>query len=338
MSRHGTALLRHLTPARLANAALLALELASRRTHVRSRPVVIKIEPTNICNFRCPGCRTGSGEDTSPRGMISFENYQQIIDCIRHHAFKVILYMWGEPFLHKDVFRMIRYAADRNLSVQVSSNMNAFREGYAEMIVDSGLEHLIVAMDGISQETYEKYRVGGSIDKVVRNVQMVVKAREKRRSRLPIVELQYILFPHNRHELEGARTLARGLGVDRFTIIDTISNTDKGRAKLKNGVPRQPDKCNTLWTMACVNWDGSLSPCCDSVDDSFGNVLEENLDSLWNSEKMRKSRSLQGPSPTSDGPKTKCSLCRIYGSYVTFAPDRETSPADTPATATTPRR
>jgi radical SAM protein with 4Fe4S-binding SPASM domain len=229
--------------------------------------------------------------------------------------------MWGEPFIHKDVFRMIRYATDQDLAVQISSNLNVFRDGFAHKIVDSGLEHLIVAMDGVSQEVYEKYRVGGKIERVIRNLELILQARAERRSRFPEIELQYIVFPHNRHELEAAENLAFSLGVDRFTVIDTVSNTDKTNAKLSNGAPRNPDKCNSLWMLACFNWDGSLSPCCDSVDDSFGNLVTTDLASLWNSEKLQRSRSLHTSKPRTVGPETKCSRCRIYGSYVTFLPE-----------------
>jgi len=330
LARHSGTMLRHLTLPRFLNAALLGCELVMRRTTVRSRPLVIKIEPTNICNFQCPGCRTGSGEDKSPRGQINFEDYKRIIDKTHKYAFKVILYMWGEPLINKDIFRMIRYAASKNLAVQISSNMNVFRSGYAEEIVDSGLEHLIVAMDGVSQGVYEKYRVGGKVEKVVKNVELIMEARKQRGARFPVLEMQYIVFPHNRDEIDKAEMMAERLGADTFTVIDSTINTNPAGARLRNGLPRKPDKCNSLWMMACFNWDGSFSPCCDSVDDSFGNVLEEDLKALWNSDKIRKSRSLHTSNPTKEGPATKCSRCRIYGSYVTFLPEgSSTNPENT---------
>ncbi len=319
LSRHGGSLIRHMTAARLTNLACLSAELALRRTVVRSRPVIIKIEPTNMCNFRCPGCRTGSGEDTSPRGMMKYEDFAKIIDRVHRHALKVVLYMWGEPLINKDIFRMIEYAREKNLAVQISSNMNVFRDSYAERIVESGLEHLIVAMDGVSQEVYETYRVGGDIQKVITNVGNILRVRKAMKRRFPTVELQYIVFPHNRHEIPAAQDLAGRLGVDRMTIIDSTVNTDKKNVRLRNDKPAAPDKCNALWSLACFNWDGSFSPCCDSVDDSFGNIFEQELDELWNNTKMQVSRSLHTNRPILDGPPTKCSRCRIYGNYVTFA-------------------
>jgi radical SAM protein with 4Fe4S-binding SPASM domain len=333
--RHGGSILRHLTVPRAINAGLLLLDLALRRRVCRSRPIVVKIEPTNVCNFRCPGCRTGSGQDKSRRGMIRFDDFRSIVDQTCRHAFKCILYMWGEPLIHPDLFRMVRYAAMKNMAVQLSSNLNVFRPSYADQLVQSGLEHLIVAMDGVSQEVYEVYRVGGQVQKVVDNLEAILRARRTRGSRLPFVELQYIVFEHNRHEIPEARQLAERLGVDRLTIIDSQSRATRPAA---GAGPRRRarEKCNMLWMMACVNWDGSLSPCCDSVDDSFGNVLEQGLDVLWNSEKMQRSRSLQTGHPIGGGPRTKCSRCVIRGSRVTFLPEVE--PGGSPASARRPER
>src|SRR5262249_40788942 len=142
-------------------------------------------------------------------------------------------------------------------------------------------------------------------------------------SRFPTIELQFIVFPHNRHEIDAVKVLAEELGVETLTIIDSISNTDVSKAHLdENGKPRTPDKCNALYLMSCFNWDGSMSPCCDSVDDSFGNILQEDFGQLWNSPKIIKSRSLQTRSPIQGGPRTKCERCRIYGNHVLFLPEQ----------------
>jgi MoaA/NifB/PqqE/SkfB family radical SAM enzyme len=320
-SRHGRSVIRHLTFYRLANTALVLTELALRRTKVRGKPLVVKIEPTNFCNFHCPGCRTGTGEDTGPKGTLDFDNFTKMVDQVSRHAYKLILYMWGEPFINKNIFKMIEYATSKNMAVQISTNMNVFRpEIDAPKLVASGLEHMIVALDGVSQEVYETYRVGGRVDKVITNVEAIVAEKRRQGKRYPFIELQYIVFPHNVHEMDQVRGLAERLGVDRLTFIQSKTRED---AMVKNGKPVAPGKCNVLWMMACFNWNGSLSPCCDSVDDSFGNVLEQEFAGLWNSEKMIKSRSLHTSRPIEGGPATKCERCRIYHGYVDFLPEKK---------------
>lgn len=318
--RHGYSVRRHVTLPRLVNAARLAVEMGLRRQNVGARPMVVKIEPTNFCNFQCPGCRTGSGEDTSPRGQIAWDDFVTIVDKTSRHAFKLVLYMWGEPFINKNIFRMIEYAKGKNLGVQISTNLNVFRpEVDAPKVVASGLEHMIVALDGITQEVYEKYRIGGKVDKVIRGVEAIMAERRRTGKRFPFVELQYIVFPHNRHETADVKALADRLGVDRLTYI--VSKT-REEAMVDQGRPVVPEKCHALWTMACFNWDGSFSPCCDSVDDSFGNALQQDFGELWNSPKMRASRSLMTSRPEPE-PPSKCRRCRIYHGYVTFLPPAE---------------
>ena len=289
-SRHGGSVIRHLTLYRLNNTAVVLTEMALRRTKVHGKPLVIKIEPTNFCNFHCPGCRTGNGEDTGPKGTLDFENFKKMVDQISRHAYKLILYMWGEPFINKSLCQMIEYAASKNMSVQISTNMNVFRpEIDAPKLVASGLEHMIVALDGVSQSVYETYRVGGRVDKVIENVKAIVTEKRRQGKKYPFIELQYIIFPHNEHEVEQVRTLAAELGVDRLTFIP---NKTPEKSMYRDGKKVEPDKCNVLWMMACFNWNATMSPCCDSVDDSFGNVLEQDFASLWNNDKMVKSRSL----------------------------------------------
>ncbi|HEV2349348.1 MAG TPA: radical SAM protein [Terriglobia bacterium] len=322
--RHGDSVIHHLTIPRLGNAMYLMLEMAMRRTKIHAKPVVFKIEPTNFCNFQCPGCRTGTGEDTGPKGMVDFENFKKMVDRMAPYAFKLILYMWGEPFINKNIFKMIEYASQKNVAVQISTNMNVFRpEIDAVKLVDSGLEHMIVALDGVTQEVYQIYRIGGQVNKVIQNVEAILAERRKRKKRYPFVELQFIVFPHNRQELPKVREVALRLGVDRLTLIESKTREE---AMIQDGKQVQPDRCSALWLMACFNWNGSFSPCCDSVDDSFGNILEEDFDSLWNSQKIIKSRSLHTNKPVTNGIETKCTRCRIYRGYVTFLPEKSKEP------------
>jgi MoaA/NifB/PqqE/SkfB family radical SAM enzyme len=164
---------------------------------------------------------------------------------------------------------------------------------------------------------YQIYRVVGPVSKVIQNLEAILAECRKQRKRFRFVELQYIVFLHNRQEMPQVRELAHRLGVDRLTFIQSQARTE---AMAHKGKPVQPDKCNVLWLMACFNWNGSFSPWCDSVDDSFGNIFEQDFDALWNSERIIKSRSLHTSQPILSEPATKCSRCRIYRGCVTFLP------------------
>lgn len=74
----------------------------------------------------------------------------------------VILWSWGEPLLNPEIYRMIKYCEERNILSVTSTNLNKFSRENARDLVESGLDALIIALDGIAEETYSKYRIGGS--------------------------------------------------------------------------------------------------------------------------------------------------------------------------------
>jgi len=137
---------------------------------VSGRPFMIKVEATNLCRFSCPGCYTGTASDTHPKGKMPLELFRSILDALGRDLLKIVLHAWGEPLLHEKIYEMIRLAQDRNIGTMVSTNLNDFRKQDTEKLFGSGLEHLIVSVDGMTQGTYERYRRGGDLHRVLDNL------------------------------------------------------------------------------------------------------------------------------------------------------------------------
>ena len=321
-SRHGLPLFKRLTLKRFWNIFLLGLDWVLGRSCVFSRPVAIKIEPCNMCNYHCPGCYTGSGNPLSSKGKMSLDVYKKIIDEMAPYALKIIPHMWGEPLIHPDIFEMITYGKKHNLQVQVSSNLNLMKEGDAERFVDSKLDQLTVPVDGATQETYEIYRQGGNLNKVLKGIQDIMAVRKAKNASYPKIELQFIVFDHNVHEHEAVKKIAEELNVDIFTVIDCQSNRESLKKETTTKSAKiKYSRCMTLWILACFDWNGSVSACCDSVDDGFGNITEQDFGSIWNSPKIQKARAFQKrriPEKLKDAPNSKCLRCRILNNSVTF--------------------
>jgi MoaA/NifB/PqqE/SkfB family radical SAM enzyme len=149
--QHLAKLLTHSTPRKLAK--------------VWGYPYHYVVDPTNICILHCPLCPTGRGTLKRSRGKMALDDFKKLIDEVAEYAYFLDLYNWGEPFLHPQIFDMINYASSRNISTRVSTNLNYFDVGMAEQAVVSGLEELVISLDGADQETYETYRVGGSLER-----------------------------------------------------------------------------------------------------------------------------------------------------------------------------
>lgn len=218
--RNGTHsyIFRHLTRKRLANYITVKIEKRLRRSFLRGLPYNIIVDTCNICNFNCPLCRTGAMLNSREKGMMSFANFKRFIDPLAEHALLLTLHNWGEPFLNRDVYKMIAYANSKGLATRLSSNLYAMDHQDLERVVDSGLNHITVSLDGAGEETYVKYRVGGHFEQVFDNLKTLIEIKRRRRSPFPVVEWQFLVMRHNEHEIPDVRGLADEIGVDVLTL------------------------------------------------------------------------------------------------------------------------
>ncbi len=308
------ALYRTLTVRKLVNAVRLGLGYGltqlTRRPHVWGLPLALSVEPTSACNLRCPECPTGAGALNRPHGMLDIARYRTLIDEIHGTTVYLNLYFQGEPTIHRQFTDLVRHAADRGIFVSTSTNGHFLSGDRAERIVASGLHRLVVSMDGTTQASYEKYRVGGSLQKVLDGLAALRDAKRKLGSRTPFVHLQFIVMGHNEGELDEIRRLADEYGVDKLDLksaqvmdldnpqIDLPQNPAfrryepaadgslKLRVKMKN-------TCHYLWKSSVVTWDGTVAPCCFDKDaeQPMGSLADSGFIPIWRSEPYQRFRS-----------------------------------------------
>lgn len=276
---------------------------------VSSRPYALMVEPTNLCNLKCPTCPTGAGTLNRSQGMMDLGKYKALLDEVGDGVLDLTLHNYGEPFLHPHLAEMCRYAAVKGITVHVSTNGHFFTDrAQVCEILTSGLAHLKVCLDGASQESLEVYRVGSSFEKVKEGIRLVVEEKRALGIPLPVIDLQFILMRHNEHELGQMRSLAAELGVDLFDIKTVgIDDDDPDFAKLaEKYLPRDADKrryeltpdgarlkaqvtkCNWIYRTAVINWDGSMVPCCHDTHDKhvFGNAFRDGgVQAVWQGSK-----------------------------------------------------
>lgn len=327
MNRHLWSVLKHSTPRKLWNLLLVETELRLRKTKLRGRPYILIVDPLNVCNLRCPLCPTGVGELERKQQKMDWEVYTRIIDQLAPWGYEVNLHNWGESLLHPRIFDMIRYAVDRNLATNMSTNFNRVNDEKIDRLIESGLEYLILSIDGVSQDVYAKYRVRGNIDRVLANVRKLVARKKALGSSTPFIEWQFILFGHNAHELEAARKLAGEIGVNRFRVIPPgipfharepeklkekwLYKDDSGKVQAFTG--GEPGACFYLYRSITTNPDGGSAPCCIVYGDrnDFGDLGREPFEAIWNNEKYRSARSLFRKGGKGIQP-TVCDGCHIF--------------------------
>lgn len=305
-------IVRNLTVTRLVNASKLytsyLLSGILKRPVLSALPISIAYEPTTSCNLRCPECPSGLRSFTRPTGNANIDSYKKLIDQVKDHVMYITLYFQGEPYLNPSFYDMVIYAKQSKMIAVTSTNAHYLSVENCRKTIASGLDKLIISLDGISEESYSKYRIGGSLDKVRSGVANLVQLKKELKSKTPEIVLQTIAFSHNEHELDTIRSLKKDWGVDRvqiktaqvYNLADSDllpKNSSLSRYKMKDGAyelnEELPNKCWRMWSSPVVTQDGELIPCCFDKDAQYGMgnpVLVGDFVSVWKSEKFNSFR------------------------------------------------
>ena len=304
----------YLTQKKIDNFILSRNEEVEKRKILSSKPYHIVLEPNNSCNLKCPLCSTGIGQSNRKKGKLSLQNFKKIIDIIADETIELYLQNWGESTLLPYFPEMISYASSKNIWTSLSTNLSINyknRNRYLERLIESGLSHIIVDIDGASQDVYEKYRVKGELSLVLDNVKRLVKIKSELGIEEPIIEARMLVMRHNEHQIPEFIKLAESLGVDKIStgaiqvnpnesmdwlpendkyVYPTYSRTNGSLTVLPSDTKKQ---CHWLWSGLVINYDGGISPCC-IVDDKkadFGNIIDQDILDIWNNNKYQTARS-----------------------------------------------
>lgn len=273
-------------------------------------PVSISFEPTTSCNLRCPECPSGLRAFTRPTGMLEKGFFQKTIDEIHQELLYLIFYFQGEPYLNRDFLEMVKYASDKGIYTATSTNGHYLTDENARKTVESGLDRLIISIDGTTQDVYTQYRVGGNLSKVIEGARNIVKWKKEFKSRTPYVFFQFLVVKPNEHQVDDIKKLALEIGVEvKFKTAQVydyendpnnlIPENEKfsryrkaadgtyiAKNKLKN-------HCWKLWQGNVITFDGLVVPCCFDKDamHRLGNLKYESFKTVWNNENYRQFRS-----------------------------------------------
>lgn len=307
-------LLKTLTWKRLLNAGLSVssyfLSAVLKKPIVWGRPFILTVEPTNICNLKCPLCFTGNGKMSRRAGLMDFDTFKNLLDSTGDLLFYLLLYQQGEPFINKKFLRFVEYAKRKRIFVTTSTNGHYLTPETARQTVASGLDSIIVSVDGFEQSTYAQYRVGGNLEKVKQGIEFLVREKRQQKSETPVIYLQFIVMRHNEHQLPEMEWLARELGVDKFLKKTVqVETAEEAQTWLPESmslrryelhedvlVPKRVGRgpCLRPWTSSLVNWDGTVLPCCFDKNGahSFGDINEEeSFTTIWYSSQYADFRS-----------------------------------------------
>ncbi|MEP6711061.1 MAG: radical SAM/SPASM domain-containing protein [Ferruginibacter sp.] len=273
-------------------------------------PVSISFEPTTSCNLRCPECPSGLRAFTRPTGMLQKDFFSQTIDDIHKELLYLIFYFQGEPFLNTDFLEMVKYASDKGIYTATSTNAHYLTDEVARKTVESGLDRLIISIDGTTQEVYKQYRIGGNIDKVIAGAKNIVKWKKELKSKTPFVFFQFLVVKPNEHQVEDIKKLAKEVGVDevRFKtaqvydykndpnqlipVNEKFSRYTKNADGTYSAKNKLANRCWKLQHSNVITWDGLVVPCCFDKDamHQLGNLKNESFKNIWHNSNYKQFR------------------------------------------------
>ena len=306
------------------NLVKCGFDSALKKTRLWSMPPTIQIEPTNLCNLACPLCPSNLAESGRKKGMMSMETFHAILDELGDFLVSAILYNAGEPFINKNLPKMIAACTARNILTLISTNgqyLQTLEE--ALEVVDAGLTALIIAMDGSTQEIYQIYRKGGDIEKVKRCTALIEEAKIIRKSSFPYTNLRAVVMQQNQDDLPNIAKLARELGVNMVSyktvgsaLFDDYVKYETTRKEFNryesvDGKRQKKDliKCPYPFRQPTIFWDGTVVGCQRDYEEEevFGKIGEQPFTQIWNGLKAREVRRM-----IRFGPKRPvfCARCR----------------------------
>lgn len=304
---------------KLENLVLNEKERLHKSVQLKSNPLHFYIDPSFFCNLQCPHCHGTSMRRAGFRvPQLNEAVLDRILDEFGETLVQVYFANWGEPLLNKNFAALVRKMKKYDIWVHTSSNLSLkIPDARLDDIIQSGLDFIIVSIDGITQDVYERYRKNGDLDLVLFNLRRLLKRKQELNSPTPVVEWQMLEFPWNRHQVEAARELATRTGVDRFrcvpgdihesTALSTSQRTDVGPVPMNADRHRKVIQvmrekqanceyfgCDHLYRHLCIYSDGGTYPCYNVITPEYGigNIFLDGKDNIVNGKYQVSNREL----------------------------------------------
>lgn len=316
--------LRKTAPAAFENFLLAHYERIRRVEQVRSRPFVLLLDPSSICQLQCPMCPTGlenAGQvgpgraRYRPRGLLDRKLFDALLDELGETLFIVHLYNWGEPLLNPDFTHFVRALVARDIAVDTHTNLSLRLDAAAiDALIESGIDRIEASIDGFSQATYGRYRVKGRFELARDNLLRLAAARD-RLGRATQIVWNFLVFRFNEGEIEVAQRFCADHGIEfarreayvsRVLRDDFLPSYRAGEALEdffdRQALPFDPasiavrseQSCGWHYFYSVVNADGTVSPCCApwESDWDFGRVEAggRRFGEIWNTPAVQGAR------------------------------------------------
>jgi organic radical activating enzyme len=255
------------------------------KTYIRSKPAFLRVEISRKCVVNCLYCYEKKDNIFYPLSL-----YRKLIDYLKNYIFLVSLYEIGEPLENENIIEFIEYAKNCKVGTIISTNLSIEKtDSFWEKLILSELDRIIVAIDGLTAEVYNKYRRNGNLQLVLSNLNKILYYKNLYKSKI-YVEWQMIDFPWNRCEQEKAKDFALKIGCSNFRIIQEVT---KLRRNYKNTDFIRKRNCILPYFTFNVTAYNTVRPCTKIYDTpmSIGDLSKYDFNEIWNGNEVYRIRS-----------------------------------------------
>ncbi len=198
----------------------------------------------------------------------------------------------GEPLYNNEIIEYILYAKQNKIGTIISTSLSIKKsDDFWERFIKSGIDRIIVAIDGITENVYNKYRTNGELNLVLSNLKKLIHFNEVNNSGV-IIEWQMIDLPWNRLEQQKAKNMALSMGCNTFNIIpeEVIS-----RKKYFEERKERKRNCLLPYIILVINAQNKVRPCCNLYKGLFDDIRYDNIigdlsintiQDIWNCKEM----------------------------------------------------
>ncbi|MDR2354299.1 MAG: radical SAM protein [Deltaproteobacteria bacterium] len=286
-----------------------ATDVVNRFENQACPPLNLHMDIINDCSLRCPMCSL-SGKANSPSeenvNLMTFPVFRYIWDKVKNNVQKLILNGPGEIFSHPNIYEILNFTKPITTSITTHGNVRI----EPERIIDSSVEEIVFNLDGVDQRTYEQYRAKGDFNKVIQNIQMMVKSKNFY-GRGPKVVIKYLIFKHNEAYIKDIQNLAIDLKVNELRLMPCPTPPAAGADLIRkfyplgqhHGVNRvkyidfenntvglmddlDSPYCSLAYYIPNIKINGDVT-LCPSASTAVGNILEDSLENIWESPRYK---------------------------------------------------
>jgi MoaA/NifB/PqqE/SkfB family radical SAM enzyme len=267
---------------KILNICLARYHFHARSASVLSRPYGLVVDPSDMCQLACPGCVHSERSELLKifdwhKGTLPEDRFAALLKRYGPYAIGVYFCNYGEPLLNLNTPKLIRLAKNYLMGTALSTSLSVKRLD-ADAYVESGLDFMVLSIDGATQPVYERFRRNGRLELVFDNVRKLVEARRRLGKRTPVLSWNFLAFEHNAHEIPLASRMARKFGVDQFRVVNpfdvTWDDPEIRPAAVEGGVRR-------LDWLALSNQPENWNPFPRSVD---ADAIARAFESPWSAQ------------------------------------------------------